>query len=204
MDYGTYPYVTSSHPTAGGACIGTGVGPTLIDSVIGVVKAYTTRVGAGIFPTELLDDTGDYIRERGREYGTTTGRPRRCGWLDTVVLRYSARINDLTCLSVGHVDVLAGLDTVKICVGYKMKDGSFLDEMPHDLVFQEECEPVYETLPGWSEDVSKARTLAELPENTRRCISRIEELVGVPVGMISVGPAREETIVVEETLRRVI
>ena len=200
LDLGTYPYVTSSHPIAGGACLGTGVGPTLIDGVIGIVKSYTTRVGAGLFPTEQDNEIGEYIRERGHEYGTTTGRPRRCGWLDALILQYSTRVNGLTCLSVGHLDVLAGLKEVKICTGYLTKSGETLDEFPWDLSFRDDIEPVYETLPGWEEEVSKARTWADLPANAKRYIQRIEALTGVPVGMISVGPGREETIVREEIL----
>src|SRR5579872_16681 len=165
LDLGTYPFVTSSHPTAGGACIGTGVGPTAIDAVIGVAKAYTTRVGAGVFPTELLDATGDYIRERGHEYGTTTGRPRRCGWLDTVILRYATRVNGLTCLSLGHLDVLAGLDTVRVCTAYRTASGDTLTELPTDLSFRTDITPVFEELPGWREDVSGAATVADLPAN---------------------------------------
>ena len=148
LDMGTYPYVTSSHPIAGGACIGTGIGPTAIQGVIGVAKSYTTRVGAGVFPTELLNGTGDYIRERGHEYGTTTGRPRRCGWLDAMILRYAVQINGLSCLSLGHLDVLTGLDTVQICVGYRDATGAMLANLPSDLPFRHDLTPVYETFPG--------------------------------------------------------
>lgn len=204
LDLGTYPYVTSSHPIAGGACIGTGIGPTMIDGVIGVAKAYTTRVGAGCFPTEQLNDTGDYIRERGHEYGTTTGRPRRCGWLDTVILRYAAQVNGLSCLSLGHLDVLAGLDTVQIGVAYKTASGSIIKEMPYDLSFRADFEPVYETLPGWTGDVSSARSMDDLPGNARVYIRRVEELTGVPVATVSVGPAREETIVQESILKEIL
>ncbi len=195
LDLGTYPFVTSSHPTAGGACIGTGIGPTLIDGVIGVAKAYTTRVGAGIFPTELLDKTGAYIRERGREYGTTTGRPRRCGWLDTVILRYAARVNGLSFLALGHLDVLAGLERVEICSAYRTTDGDLLRELPADLAFRTDISPVYETLPGWTEDVSGARDFNDLPVNARRYVERVQELAGLRIGTLSVGPAREQTIV---------
>lgn len=204
LDLGTYPYVTSSHPIAGGACLGTGVGPTMIDSVIGVAKAYTTRVGAGVFPTELLDERGDYIRERGHEYGTTTGRPRRCGWLDAVVLRYSARINGLTCLSLGHLDVLTGMETVQICVGYKNSAGKQVEELPSDLGDSDVYEPIYITLPGWVEDVSQAQSLAELPENARKYVEVVEELTGVPIATLSVGPGREQTILIEEKLAKVM
>ena len=203
IDLGTYPFVTSSHPIAGGACVGTGVGPTSIHGVIGVAKAYTTRVGAGVFPTELLNGTGDYIRERGHEYGTTTGRPRRCGWLDTVILRYAAHVNGLSCLSLGHLDVLAGLPEVKIGVAYKDGAGARIEDLPCDLPFRTDCEPIYETLAGWSEDVSQVQKLSDLPGNARRYIERVQELVGVPVATVSVGPAREQTIILDDVLARV-
>ena len=172
----------------------------MIDGVIGIVKSYTTRVGAGVFPTEQLNEIGEYIRERGHEYGTTTGRPRRCGWLDAVVLRYAAQVNSLTCISTGHLDVLAGLDSVKICTAYKTDAGEILEDLPWDLSFREDLQPVYETLPGWGEEVSKARTWDELPVNARAYVERIETLTGLPAGMISVGPGREETIVRESVL----
>jgi adenylosuccinate synthase len=199
IDLGTYPYVTSSHPIAGGACLGTGVGPTAIDAVMGVAKSYTTRVGAGVFPTELTNGVGDYIRERGHEYGTTTGRPRRCGWLDSVVLRYSAQVNGLTCLSLGLLDVLGGLETLKIGVGYKM-GGKITTEIPSDLPNRTELEPVYEELPGWQEEISDVKSLDDLPENARGYIRRVEELVGIPVATVSIGPSREQTIVVPGVL----
>lgn len=204
LDLGTYPFVTSSHPISGGACIGTGVGPTMIDSVIGVAKCYTTRVGAGVFPTELLDDRGDYIRERGHEYGTTTGRARRCGWLDTVILRFSARVNGLSALSIGHLDVLTGMDTVQICVAYTNGIGDRIEDMPSDLVEREDFKPIYETLPGWAEDVSGATSIEELPENARAYVKRVEELTGVPIATISVGPAREQTILIEAQMKTVL
>jgi adenylosuccinate synthase len=199
IDLGTYPYVTSSHPIAGGACLGTGVGPTAIDAVMGVAKSYTTRVGAGVFPTELTNGIGDYIRERGNEYGTTTGRPRRCGWLDSVVLRYSAHVNGLTCLSLGLLDVLGGLETLKIGVGYKLGD-KITNEIPSDLPNRTELEPVYEELPGWLEEISDRKSLEELPANARGYIKRVEELVGIPVATVSIGPSREQTIVVPGVL----
>jgi adenylosuccinate synthase len=195
IDLGTYPYVTSSHPIAGGACLGTGVGPTAIDAVVGVAKSYTTRVGAGVFPTELTDETGDYIRERGHEYGTTTGRPRRCGWLDTVILRYSAHVNGLTCLSLGLLDVLGGLPTLKIGVGYRLGD-AVTRSLPADLHNRTDLKPVYEELAGWQEDITGARSAEELPANCRHYIRRVEELVGVPVASLSVGPGREQTIII--------
>lgn len=196
LDQGTYPFVTSSHPTAGGACIGTGVGPTAIDRVIGVVKAYTTRVGSGPFPTELKDAIGDRLRQRGGEFGTTTGRPRRCGWLDTVVLRYAARVNGLSGIAVTKLDVLDGLDMVRICTGYRIK-GEVMDRFPASLRALESCEPVYEELPGWSESISDAKKLADLPANTRRYLDRIAELTGVPIVLVSVGQRREQTLVLD-------
>jgi adenylosuccinate synthase len=204
IDLGTYPYVTSSHPIAGGACVGTGVGPTLIHGVIGVAKSYTTRVGAGAFPTELLNGIGDTIRERGHEYGTTTGRPRRCGWLDTVVLRYAAQVNGLSCLSLGHLDVLSGMETVQIGVAYKTGSGDVIHDLPSDLPFRTDIEPVYEELPGWKEDVSQARSLADLPANARRFVERVQALVGIPVATVSVGPGREQTIVIDEVLADIV
>ncbi len=194
IDLGTYPFVTSSHPIAGGACVGTGVGPTAIDSVLGVAKSYTTRVGAGVFPTELKNGIGDYIRERGHEYGTTTGRPRRCGWLDTVILRFSVRVNGLNGICLGLLDVLGGLETIKIGVGYKM-GGETVTELPVDLPNRTEIEPVYEELPGWKEDISDAKSLDDLPKNCLAYVKRVEELAGVPVVSVSVGPEREQTIV---------
>jgi adenylosuccinate synthase len=202
LDLGTYPFVTSSHPIAGGACLGTGIGPTMIDGVIGVAKSYTTRVGAGVFPTELLDGTGDYIRERGHEYGTTTGRPRRCGWLDTVILRYSVRVNGLSCLALGHLDVLSGLDEVKICVSYRDGEGRILDELPSDLPFRSDLQPIYETLPGWSEEISDVGHWEALPANARRFVERVQTLVEAPVATLSVGPAREQTLLLNEDLIR--
>jgi adenylosuccinate synthase len=199
LDLGTYPFVTSSHPIAGGACLGTGVGPTAIDAVMGVAKSYTTRVGAGVFPTELTDEVGDTIRERGHEYGTTTGRPRRCGWLDTVILRFAARVNGLTCLSLGLIDVLSGLDPLRVCVAYRI-GGKTVTELPYDLLQRTDLEPIYEELPGWEGDITGARTMAELPDNCRRYVRRVEELAGVPVATVSVGPGRDQTIVVPGVL----
>jgi adenylosuccinate synthase len=195
LDLGTYPYVTSSHPIAGGACIGTGIGPCAIDAIIGVAKGYTTRVGAGAFPTELNDDTAHYIRERGHEYGTTTGRPRRCGWLDTVILRYAAQVNGLSCLSLGHLDVLSGLEKVKIGVAYRTMEG-ITQDLPCDLPHRTDIEPIYEELPGWDAELSQARRWEDLPKNCQAYIRRVEELVGIPVGAISVGPEREQLVVI--------
>ncbi|MBM3496795.1 MAG: adenylosuccinate synthase [Armatimonadetes bacterium] len=193
LDVGTYPFVTSSHPVAGGACLGTGVGPTSIDSVVGVAKAYTTRVGSGIFPTELTNETGDFIRERGHEYGTTTGRPRRCGWLDTVVLRYSAMHNGMRAVALGHLDVLSGLDALQVATQYRI--GSLVTaQMPYDLGTRDDIAPVYEEMPGWPEDITDAKRYEDLPETCRAYVARVEELVGVPVWSVSVGPAREQMI----------
>jgi adenylosuccinate synthase len=202
LDLGTYPYVTSSHPIAGGACIGTGIGPTLIHGAIGVAKSYTTRVGAGVFPTELCDSIGETIRERGHEYGTTTGRPRRCGWLDTVILRYAAQVNGLSCLSLGHLDVLSGIDPVRICVAYRDGNGARIEHLPWNLSFRTDIEPIYEALPGWREDLTDARRWEDLPTNAQRFVERVRELTGVEVGTLSVGPARHQTIVLDEALIR--
>ncbi|MBM7856096.1 adenylosuccinate synthase [Desulfohalotomaculum tongense] len=196
LDFGTYPYVTSSHPIAAGACLGAGVGPTSIDKVIGVAKAYTTRVGEGPFPTELHDELGEKIRRQGHEFGTTTGRPRRCGWFDAVIGRYSARINGLNYLAITKLDVLSGLPEIKICTGYKL-DGKVTTSFPASLKTLARCEPVYETLPGWQEDISGAQSIADLPENAQRYLQRISQLVGVPLAMVSVGPKRSQTIVIE-------
>ncbi|MCX5780524.1 MAG: adenylosuccinate synthase, partial [Firmicutes bacterium] len=194
IDHGTYPYVTSSYPTAGGACVGTGIGPTEIGRVIGVAKAYTTRVGEGPFPTELLDETGALFRERGAEFGTTTGRPRRCGWLDTVILRYAARINGLTDLAITKLDVLDTFSTIKICVAYLYK-GELLTEFPDTNNLLEGCVPQYIEMPGWNQDISQITEFAELPQATRDYIAKIEELCGVKQALIAVGPKRDQTIV---------
>ena len=193
IDLGTYPYVTSSHPSAGGACIGTGLGPTQIDQIIAVTKSYTTRVGAGAFPTEQVNALGDLIRERGAEYGTTTGRPRRCGWLDGVALRYSALVNGLTDLYFGHLDVLTGFDEVKMAVAYYL-NGVEITDFPSDQARLCRCEPIYQTFPGWSEDVSAIRDYAKLPDNARRYVEAVEEYVGVPITTISVGRRRDQTL----------
>lgn len=193
LDLGTYPYVTSSHPTASGACIGSGIGPTLIDDCIGVAKSYTTRVGKGPFPTELFDETGDTIRNRGGEFGTTTGRPRRCGWLDLVILKYSVRTSGLTNLAINKMDTLSDIGTLKICVAYK-KNGKILEEFPAAIEELEGCEPVYEEMPGWNGDISGIRNFDDLPENAKNYIYKIEEIAGVKVSMIGVGPARVQNI----------
>ncbi|MFX4262984.1 adenylosuccinate synthase [Pelotomaculum propionicicum] len=193
LDHGTYPYVTSSHPTAAAACLGAGIGPTRIGRVIGVAKAYTTRVGEGPFPTELNDDTGALIRKQGGEYGTTTGRPRRCGWYDGVVGRYAVRINGLDYLAITKLDVLSGLETVRICTGYNYR-GEVINEFPASLKVLNECVPVYEDFPGWSEDITKARKLEDLPVQARRYLDRISEISGAPIALIGVGSRRAQTI----------
>ncbi len=194
IDFGTYPYVTSSNPTAGGVCTGAGVGPKMITSVLGVMKAYTSRVGAGPFVTELLDESGDKIRELGHEYGTTTGRPRRCGWLDAFMLKYAARINGLTGLCMNHLDTIGKMDTIKLCVGYKL-DGQLIDYYPSNLKELERCEPVYEEFKGWKDiDISKFRRFDSLPAEAKRYVRRIEEVIGVPIKYLGVGPGREHTI----------
>ncbi|MEK4061661.1 MULTISPECIES: adenylosuccinate synthase [unclassified Paenibacillus] len=192
IDQGTYPFVTSSNPSAGGVCIGSGVGPSKIKQVIGVAKAYTTRVGDGPFPTELNDATGDYIRETGHEYGTVTGRARRVGWFDSVVVRHARRVSGITGLSLNSLDVLSGLETVKICTGYKFR-GEVITHYPASLKMLAECEAVYEELPGWSEDITAAKTLEDLPANTRRYVERVSELTGIPIAIFSVGRNREQT-----------
>lgn len=193
IDYGTYPFVTSSHTIAGGACLGTGVGPRSIDEVIGVAKAYTTRVGAGVFPTELFDATGEYIREKGHEYGTTTGRARRCGWQDMVSLRYSATLNDMTGMAVTLLDVLSGLDTLKVCKAYRC-DGEVTEDLPGDWEAVKECSPIFDELPGWSEYITGVRDYNDLPANAKSYLSYIENQVGVPVKYISIGAERTAMI----------
>ncbi len=199
LDQGTYPYVTSSYPTAGGACIGTGVGPRDIDSVLGVCKAYTTRVGSGPFPTELDNELGEKIREQGQEYGTTTGRGRRCGWLDLVALRQSCRLNSLSGLVVTRLDVLHGFEELKVCTGYLL-DGKPLGHLPSDIEDLARVEPVYETLKGWSEDLQNCRDLSDLPRSTRVYLDFIENFTNTPVAIISIGPEREETVVLRRDL----
>lgn len=197
IDQGTYPFVTSSNPSAGGVCIGSGVGPSKIQQVIGVAKAYTTRVGDGPFPTELHDDLGQWIRDKGHEYGTVTGRPRRVGWFDSVVVRHARRVSGITGLSLNSLDVLSGLETVKICTAYNYR-GQIIEHYPANLKMLAECEAVYEELPGWSEDITGAKTLEDLPENTRRYVQRVSELTGIPIAIFSVGRNREQTNQVAE------
>src|SRR5450631_3708399 len=203
VDHGTYPFVTSSNATAAGACTGSGVAPMRIDRVIAILKAYTTRVGEGPFPTELLDDIGEFLRKTGAEYGTTTGRPRRCGWMDTVVGRYSTRINGVTDFVVTKLDVLSGLDRLPVCVAYDV-GGVRHDEMPMSQSDFHHAEPIYEYLPGWSEDITTCRSFEELPVNARAYILRVEELIGARVSSIGVGPSRDEIIGRRLTSRMVI
>ncbi|MFX3635000.1 MAG: adenylosuccinate synthase [Candidatus Pristimantibacillus sp.] len=192
IDQGTYPFVTSSNPSAGGVCIGSGVGPSKIQQVIGVAKAYTTRVGDGPFPTEQINEVGDLIRDKGHEYGTVTGRPRRVGWFDSVVVRHARRVSGITGLSLNSLDVLSGLETVKICTGYNYR-GEVIEHYPASLKMLAECEAVYEEMPGWSEDITGAKTLEDLPENTRNYVKRVSELTGIPIAIFSVGRNREQT-----------
>lgn len=194
IDVGTYPYVTSSHPTAGGFCIGTGIGPTLIDEVLGVCKSYTTRVGKGPFPTELDDEIGDSIRQKGGEYGTVTGRARRCGWLDLVILRFAVRVNGLTSLAVNKLDTLTGIDKLKVCVAYR-KNGKLIEDFPVDISELEGCEPVYETLDGWRKDISDIKCYNDLPASTKKYIEFIENKLGVKVAMVGVGPSRNQNLI---------
>ena len=197
IDHGTYPFVTSSNPVAGNVTVGTGVGPTFVSKVIGVCKAYTSRVGDGPFPTELFDEDGHHIREVGREYGTTTGRPRRVGWFDSVVLRHSRRVSGITDLSINSIDVLTGLDTVKICTAYEL-DGEEITEYPANLDQLRRCKPIFEELPGWKEDITGCRTLEELPDNARKYLERISELCNVRISIFSVGTDRDQTNLLEQ------
>lgn len=193
VDHGTYPFVTSSSPIAGGACTGAGIGPREIDRVIGVAKAYVTRVGSGPFPTEDLGPDGDRMGEVGLEFGTTTGRKRRCGWLDGVLLRYAARLNSLTDVFLTKLDVLSGFERVRIATGYRYQGEIYQEFPPHQTIFHK-CEPAYEEMAGWTEDISGARTFSDLPEAARAYVRRIEEIAGVPVTLVSVGPARDQTV----------
>ena len=194
LDHGTYPFVTSSNPVAGAACVGTGVGPTDIDEVWGVAKAYTTRVGAGPFPTELFDDIGAGLRDRGREFGTTTGRERRCGWLDLVSLRYAARLNGLSALVITKLDVLSGTDPIRVAVRYRSSQGAVLEEFPYHQTVLHGASPEYEELPGFSEDIGDCRTDADLPQAARDYLAFVEDYVGVPVALVGVGPGRDQMV----------
>jgi adenylosuccinate synthase len=199
VDHGTYPFVTSSNATAGGACTGSGIPPTRINRVIAVIKAYTTRVGEGPFPTELLDDKGELLRNNGAEFGTTTGRPRRCGWFDAVVGRYANRINGVTDFVLTKLDVLTGLDEVPVCVAYEV-DGKRYDELPMNQAEFARAVPIYETFPGWTEDISAARTVEDLPRAARVYVDALEKMIKAPISAIGVGPGREETIAVRDLL----
>ncbi|MFJ3216910.1 adenylosuccinate synthase [Kitasatospora sp. NPDC086801] len=193
VDHGTYPFVTSSNPTSGGACTGAGIGPTKIDRVIGILKAYTTRVGSGPFPTELLDEDGEALRRIGGERGVTTGRDRRCGWFDAVIARYATRVNGLTDFFLTKLDVLTGWEQIPVCVAYEI-DGKRVEELPYNQSDFHHAKPIYETLPGWTEDISKAKTFAELPKNAQAYVKALEEMSGAPISAIGVGPGRDETI----------
>ena len=194
IEHGTYPFVTSSPTVAGGASTGAGVGPKRLNEIIGIAKAYTTRVGSGPFPTEVNGYIGDYFRERGHEYGTTTGRPRRCGWIDIPVLKYSAMINSFDRIALTKIDVLTGLDEIKICVGYKYEGKIYQDIPPHQTIMHK-CKPVLKTLKGWNKDISVLRKFSELPQNTKAYIEEIENYIKVPISIISVGPERKQIIV---------
>ena len=191
LDVGTYPYVTSSHPVSGGFCVGAGIGPTLIQDVLGIAKAYTTRVGKGPFPTELDDEVGETIRKVGAEFGTVTGRPRRCGWLDAVILRFAVRVNGLTGIALNKLDTLTGLKTLKMCVAYE-KDGKLVRDFPADIADLEGCKPIYEEYAGWTQDISSARSLSDLPQAAVRYLRAIEREIGCPIKMVGVGPDRTQ------------
>lgn len=201
IDHGTYPFVTSSSTIAGGVCVGAGIGPGRIDEVIGVAKAYTTRVGSGPFPTEEVGDIGDNLREKGNEYGTTTGRPRRCGWLDSVILKYSVMINSIDSIALTKIDVLSGLKKIKICTGYKYKGKIYHNLPPHQTIMHK-CQPIYQELKGWDEDISTAKNFGDLPKEAQYYVKQIEEILKIPVSMISVGAERSQIIIKDEDLRR--
>lgn len=193
IDYGTYPYVTSSNTTAGGVANGVGIGPNMITNAVGITKAYTTRVGKGPFPTELMNETGEWIREKGHEFGVTTGRARRCGWLDLVIVKTACRVSGLTSLAITKIDTLAGLEKIKVCVGYKF-NGKVIDYFPASLEDLAACEPVYEEFDGWGDEVADARSYDELPENAKKYLKRIEEFTGTDISIVSVGPKRDQTM----------
>lgn len=194
IDFGTYPYVTSSHPLSAGVCVGTGVGPMLIDEIIGVAKAYTTRVGKGPFPTELENEIGELIRNKGGEFGTTTGRPRRTGWFDAVIVRHSVRVNGLSKLAINKLDTLSGIENLKICVAYRKKDGTVIKDFPPTLEELADCEPVYEDFPGFDEDISGCRSFGELPQRCQDYILRLEELCECRIAMVGIGPDRSQIL----------
>ena len=193
VDHGTYPFVTSSNPISGGACTGAGIAPNSIDEILGVVKAYVTRVGGGPFPTEIEGGIGEMLRERGHEYGATTGRPRRCGWFDGVVMRHAAQINGLTSLVVTKLDVLDSFESIKVCTAYRYK-GKEIKGFPSDIYKLNECEPVYEEILGWREDLSKIKKYEELPLNAKRYLEKLSELAAAPISMVSVGAERTQII----------
>lgn len=197
IDYGTYPYVTSSNTIAGGVCTGAGVGPTVITGAVGIAKAYTTRVGKGPFPTELVGEMGDLLREKGHEYGVNTGRARRCGWLDLVILKSAARVSGLTSFVVTKIDTLAGIDKIKVCTGYKF-EGKIIDYFPACLEDLAKCEPIYEEFEGWDESIADARSYEQFPENAKKYLKRIEEFTGTKISIVSVGPKRNQTIEIGE------
>ena len=194
LDHGTYPFVTSSNPIAGAACVGAGVGPNDIDEVWGIVKAYTTRVGAGPFPTELHDEVGAHMSEKGNEFGTTTGRPRRCGWLDLVALRYAVRLNRISYLAMTKLDVLAGLETIRVAVRYRSREGAVLEDFPYHQSILHGVEPEYEDLPGFGEEITECRTEAELPAGARDYISFVSDFIGVPIVLVGVGPGHDQNV----------
>lgn len=200
LDHGTYPFVTSSHPLSGGASVGAGIGPNYLKNIVGVVKAYATRVGAGPFPSEQLNEVGEYLRQTGHEFGTVTGRPRRTGWLDLAVVKYAADLNSLDYLAITRLDILDKLPEIKICTGYTL-NGEPVKGFPASLKVLDACEPVYETLPGWQTDISGIRKYEDLPEAARRYVERIAEVTGVPLGIVSVGPNRNQTIVLKEVFK---
>jgi adenylosuccinate synthase len=197
VDHGTYPFVTSSNPTAGGACAGSGIGPTKITGVVGILKAYTTRVGSGPFPTELLDEDGEKLRTIGGERGVTTGRPRRCGWFDAPIARYAVRVNGLTDFFLTKLDVLTGWEKIPVCVAYEI-DGKRVEELPASQTDFHHAKPIYEYLAGWTEDISHARTLSDLPKNAQDYVAFLEKISGAPMSAIGVGPGRDQTIVVKD------
>ncbi len=199
LDHGTYPYVTSSNPVAGGACVGTGVGPTMIDRVIGVAKAYTTRVGEGPFPTELSDAVGAELGARGAEFGTTTGRQRRCGWFDAVIGRYAVRINGMDCIAITKLDVLDELDEIKVCVAYEI-DGQRCEDFPNNGRLFAHCKPIYKTLPGWKQSTENCRTLEDLPQTALDYLKFLAEIMAVPIAIVSLGADRDQTIIVEDPI----
>lgn len=199
LDHGTYPYVTSSNPVAGGACVGAGIGPTIIDRVIGVAKAYTTRVGEGPFPTELHGSVGEHLCDRGAEFGTTTGRQRRCGWFDAVIGRYAVRINGLDCLAITKLDVLDELDEIQVCIAYDI-DGQRCDHFPSSARLFAQCQPIYKTVPGWKQSTAHCRSLEDLPKQALDYLKLLAELMEVPIAIVSLGASRDQTIIVEDPI----